>query len=289
MLLKKNKLVVIATTVVILSLTILAILINSKFKEAARGLQAKENQITAQKNQIEKFEEELKEAQKELRECRKREAELKIELNEDLRLSIEELREKYPIDWFEERFGLIKLVNSGWCDGGVDANGITYTKDGERLDCQVDRRLNTLNTNEIKSILAHYSNLGQNVNEVLTVILKSIYEEKEKSPYYEIKDFVLYKEILMNADRVFCKDLVSIPDDLSYYREMILYYSEHSRIFRCLNSNLADDEEVFYKTMYKRDDWDRRSYKKYFSERIQNIYAQEGLEGIKKRIDKNNI
>ena len=103
-------------------------------------------------------------------------------LDNDLNLTIEELRAKYPIDWFENRYGKAEWVYQGNCDSGADERtGIIVLPSGEKLNCYPHIDIDKFTDNEIKSIFVHFDYLGYNTTSLVERIYQDLYINKENS------------------------------------------------------------------------------------------------------------
>jgi len=198
-------------------------------------------------------------------------------IQEDLKLSIEELKNKYPINWWNKKFGSIEKTKKGACDSNdFDIKDET----GKVIDCEPYKKINELTSNQIKSIFVHYNEIPYQAGLIPKTIMKDIHKKQENSEYFYLKDFIYSKTILMNMEYFGCGMIETVSKNLLYYRKLIISKVGQNILIGCIPDYLKDDEEIAIEVLkYYRGDYFKR-----ISPRLQKIYKEEGLEGLKKRV-----
>ena len=157
----------------------------------------------------------------------------------DLKLSIEELRKKYPIDWFDKKFG-----DYSQCEGSGDDE---KEDDGSELICgfTIEKSkvgsapngtlptilfdpLKQLNEAQLKSIILHYnakSNDDLRIDHILSILLDQFHDKKNSSPLKQkIRNFFYSDKTLSSYTRLSCDLLIKFDSDNTHYDDLALGY-----------------------------------------------------------------
>ncbi len=157
----------------------------------------------------------------------------------DLKLSIEELKKKYPINWFDKKYG-----DYSRCEGSGDdlkeykgPNLICgFTIDSKLAEQQSDdfytiqvlEPIKQLSEPQLKSIIVHYnkkSNVDLRVNQILLIIIDQLNNKpsqtlKEK----RIKEFLYSDNTLKSYISLSCDLLIKFDPNNRYYDDLALGY-----------------------------------------------------------------
>jgi len=159
----------------------------------------------------------------------------------DLKLSIEELRKKYPIEWFDSKFGeYYKCATDS--DGEYDDPKLicrltinkNYFKnklrDGSRI--KLFDPLRQLNESQIKSVIVHHSSKVYDdgypdirLDNILEILEIQTADTKNTNPLKtRIKDF-LYSDVAVNSfKKLSCESLSKFDVNNSHYDSLALEY-----------------------------------------------------------------
>jgi hypothetical protein len=174
-------------------------------------------------------------------------------IDPDLKLSIEELKKKYPIDWFEKKYG--NYLDNG-CEGGDfegEVNAVClFFYDRESLNQFLEENhksifikksatteqildtlsakfldvFNELDESQIKSIIVHYNQYSYEVRvrDIINIMLSQIvdtgflHENKKK-----IKNF-FYSEVIASSTKLSCVNMKNIDPMVEFYDTFAINY-----------------------------------------------------------------
>ncbi|MES2961503.1 MAG: hypothetical protein V4694_03865 [Pseudomonadota bacterium] len=183
----------------------------------------------------------------------------------DLKLSIEELRKKYPIEWFDSKFGeyyKCATDSEGEYDDPKLICRLTINKnyfknklrDGSKI--KLFDPLRQLNESQIKSIIVHHSNKVYDdgypdirLDNILEILEIQTADTKNTNPLKtRIKDF-LYSDVAVNSFKnLSCESLSKFDVNNSHYDSLAL---EYFRKIYFQTSGNADKLEYFRKIYFQ--------------------------------------
>jgi hypothetical protein len=156
----------------------------------------------------------------------------------DLKLSIEELREKYPIGWFDEKYGTYD-----GCEGGddeeyyIDQKMICgFTSDKNEAEKKSDKTIIVLfidhllefNENQLKSIILHYNKKSSNdlrIDDVMLILIKAFNKKNNKTIFQQkIKSFLYSDKVLSSYDFLSCTVLANFDPNNKFYEKLAIGY-----------------------------------------------------------------
>lgn len=168
-------------------------------------------------------------------------------------LNIEQLRKKYPIKMFYDKFGPIEDCRPEPGDVDMDGNPMTADPKYKAENCKIDLMLKRMNEDDIKSLVVNYDTLARyetktwqmgdyRITSLIYVIyamntpnsiklnLKDILEnlvyQLKKNPnsfkYTNMQNFIFSKEILVNLKLHNADTFNCIPQTLPYYKEVVI-------------------------------------------------------------------
>jgi len=147
----------------------------------------------------------------------------KEDLKIDIQLSLEELREKYPVDWFRKRF-----PNFDMCE--VETSS----------DCYPENFIDEFTDQQVLSLFFLDYNVFKNSYEIqyrtfrtVKKILCDIQAKEKGSKWYNLKDIIYRKDVLKTLHWL-AKDMyMCIPQELPYFKEMLFEKAdEYPEYFR---------------------------------------------------------
>jgi len=171
----------------------------------------------------------------------------------DLQLSIEELRAKYPIDWFDKQFG-------AYNECATDAPGESYntslvckfTMNKKEIDDELKveflNPMEQMSENEIKSILVHYNTkfYGKNryVDNRLDQILGLLAIQVSKSDRADFKkrsiqSFLYSDTVLDSYKKLSCNTLLKFDSANKHYDRLAVNYIARFYEYRSFESILS--------------------------------------------------
>ena len=153
----------------------------------------------------------------------------------DLKLSIEELRKKYPITWFDKKYGEYPDCEDTESDRPSSENlvcGFTDNKaevvEGVFPEILIDV-FKDFNEAQIKSIIIHKDKKSYNdarIDHIITIIFREISNLKNQSLLInKIRNFIYYDQVMLSFKELPCEVLKEYVDvDNKYYDKMALEY-----------------------------------------------------------------
>jgi hypothetical protein len=176
--------------------------------------------------------------------------EISKEIQEDLKLSIEDLKKKYPIEWLKKRY----LTYFCETDDFLSPNYFGWTKDKAELTSRFcnskDHLAYEYNDAEIKSLFFDGDYLVQKA------VLCDIYDNQKNSKWYHLENLFYKKDILSNVNWFVGKydkdkrgSYECIPQDLPYFKEVLFKKINHPSSKRRLSdiSNFSKEIQEEYK------------------------------------------
>ncbi len=152
----------------------------------------------------------------------------------DLKLSIEELRKKYPIDWLEKKYGDYNCCESNDCkpDPKRVCGFTSEPKEVREIDGLGSILLfdpfQKLNEAQVKSIIINYTQKYEydlRADHLLVLIVKRINDIENQAPLTQkIRNFFYSDKILSSYEYLSCDVLVNFNPKSKYYEKLALGY-----------------------------------------------------------------
>ena len=197
----------------------------------------------------------------------------------DLKLSIEELKKKYPISWFDKKYGDYNCCESNDCtpDPKRVCGFTSDPKEALKLDgvgsILLFDPLEKLNEAQLKSVIIFYNKKSEydvRPDHLLLLILKRIDDVKNQTPLIgKIRNFFYSDNVLGSYEDLSCEVLANFDPNNKYYEKLavgyfkavyksailshnpISNYSFNSFLNRCISSSKRDSVKIKFTNEFK--------------------------------------
>lgn len=191
----------------------------------------------------------------------------------DLKLSIEELREKYPIDWFDKEYGEYDECATDSEGESADTKLIClFVLDKKKMHsiyrAKIIKPFEKFTESQIKSIIVHHSvksydnnYIDSRLDQILIMLeMQTQYLTKNDLVQIKIRNFMYSDTIVKSFTRLSCESLFRFDVNNKYYDTLVIDYL--SGMYRKIPKILKSS----------------------FENRLQRCVSKEKIEAIRKKL-----